>query len=71
MDKLFNHEASLERLKGQLTSLKNQPSEESKKKKLNRELMQKNFQRAEKVKAIIVRYRVSPSLSISDFFRSV
>lgn len=36
-------------------SLKNQPSEESKKKKLNRELMQKNFQRADKVKEIIVR----------------
>jgi hypothetical protein len=43
-------------LQGQLKSLKKQPSEESQKKKLKKELLQKNFERAEKITELTVRF---------------
>lgn len=43
-----------ERLQSQLKSLKNQPSEEQKKKKLKKDLVQQNFARADKIKELTV-----------------
>ncbi|KAF9449031.1 P-loop containing nucleoside triphosphate hydrolase protein [Macrolepiota fuliginosa MF-IS2] len=45
-------ETRLRRLQGQLTTLKNQPSEEQQRKKWQSRLVQMNFQRAEKIKEI-------------------
>ncbi|KXN89001.1 Structural maintenance of chromosomes protein 5 [Leucoagaricus sp. SymC.cos] len=45
-------EGRLRRLKGQLKELKNQPNEEQQKKKLRKTLVQKNYERADKIKEL-------------------